>query len=363
MVNKAIPTAPRRVLLVNPTKYLGNLLLAGGLMQAWVQHCFDKGIETRVVLDDSFRGLCEHSFPEGTLLFFPRRQINSAGIPGKISLYAGFVKQLRQFHADIAFNIEEDSATSHITRLSGAAFRIGCSPRRHKRGYDHVVPVQFENRPAGRQHRWYSYYELFAAQGMAEPQQKAYLRLELDRCPDSLAGKLLQSGVNENTPTIAIHAGATKDYKKWPLEHFAVLVKLVQVNGMQPVLIGAGKSDREANAAIREILALQHCPAPPDLCNLLSLEELAYFLKNCRAMVGNDSGPFHLGSAVGIPGFVMWGPTNRDIWGPLGEQSEIVQGAYPCDPACNKGYCLHDHRCLKELEPVAVFSRLTARLA
>lgn len=133
MVNKPIPTDPRRVLLVNPTKYLGNLLVAGGLLQAWVQHCSQHGIDTRIVLDDSFRGLCEHSFPEGTLLFFPRRQINSSAFLRKISLYIGFLKEVRQFRADIAFNIEEDSATSHLTRLSGALFKIGCNPHRHKK--------------------------------------------------------------------------------------------------------------------------------------------------------------------------------------------------------------------------------------
>lgn len=361
MVNKPIPTDPRRVLLVNPTKYLGNLLVAGGLLQAWVQHCSQHGIDTRIVLDDSFRGLCEHSFPEGTLLFFPRRQINSSAFLRKISLYIGFLKEVRQFRADIAFNIEEDSATSHLTRLSGALFKIGCNPHRHKSGYDFIVPIQFEQRPDGRRHRWYSYYDVFAALGMTEP-QPSYLALDLDDVSVTLQATLKRSGVTEDSAVIAIHAGATKDYKKWPPEHFAALVTLIQENGMQPVLIGAGPSDMETNDAIRQILATQACPSPADLCSQLTLVELAQFLKTCSAMIGNDSGPFHLGSALGTPGFVMWGPTNKDIWGPLGKKSEIVQGSFPCDPACNKGYCVHDHRCLRELSPASVFARLAAKM-
>jgi ADP-heptose:LPS heptosyltransferase len=96
-----------------------------------------------------------------------------------------------------------------------------------------------------------------------------------------------------------------------------------------------------------------------DLCNQLSLAELAAFLPACAAMIGNDSGPFHLGSALGVPGLVLWGPTNKAIWGPLGKQSDIVQGTFPCDPACNKGSCLHDHRCLREISPDDVFARLS----
>ena len=92
------------------------------------------------------------------------------------------------------------------------------------------------------------------------------------------------------------------------------------------------------------------------------MTELAQFLQQCDFMVGNDSGPFHLGSAMGVTGFVLWGPTNKDIWGPLGKNSEIVSGTFACDPACNKGYCLYQHRCLKEILPDQVFDRVKTKV-
>jgi len=355
MVNKPIPTNLQRVLLVNPTKYLGNLLLAGGLMQAFSRHCQAQDIQCRFVLDDSFRELCGPCFPADAIIWFPRRAIGQAGLTGKLSLYVNCLKQIRAFRADLAFNIEEDSATSHLTRLSGAGFKLGCSPLKHQRGYDHVLPLAFENRDPAKAHRWRSFLDVFTALGMEEP-EPGYLDFGKLTVPEALSGKLHAAGWHNFKTTIALHAGATKDYKKWPLEHMAALIGKIRDAGMQPVLLGAGESDQQANQAILDLL--------PDsrkvinLCNLLSLLELAQCLGQCSAMIGNDSGPFHLGSALGVPGLVLWGPTNKAIWGPLGKQSSLIQGPADCDPACNKGYCLHDHRCLKELTPDLVSGRL-----
>ena len=351
------------MLLVNPTKYLGNLLLAGGLMQAYARHCQDQGIALRIVLDERFRELCETGFPKGSLLFFPRKHIKRAGPLKKIRLYLHFLKQLRAFRADLAFAIEDDPAASHLTRLSGAAFKLGCSPARHRRGFDHVVPVQLEQRDPARMHRWYSYYDVFAALGMEEP-QLSYLAIKSLAFPEALKKKLDTLGWNSDKTTIALHAGATKDYKKWPAAHWATLAGRLLQAGMQPVLIGAGENDRQVNAGIIALVAKTNPQAQViDLCNKLSLAELAGFLSACAVMVGNDSGPFHLGSALGVPGLVLWGPTNQAIWGPLGKQSVIVQGTFPCDPACNKGHCLHDHRCLREISPETVLTKLSARMA
>ena len=41
----ALPANPSRIILVNPTKYLGNLLIAGNLVQQFVEHCHKRNIE------------------------------------------------------------------------------------------------------------------------------------------------------------------------------------------------------------------------------------------------------------------------------------------------------------------------------
>lgn len=332
-------------------------------MQAYARYCQVQGIQLKIVIDEGFQALCENSFPADTLVFFPRKTISQSGLFKKISLYRACLKEIRTFKPDMAFNIEEDSATSHLTRLSGASFKLGCSGARHRSGYDAVIPVEFENREPGKRHRWYSYYDVFAALGMPEP-EKNYLDLNLGPLPDTLTAQLREWGWNPQLKTIAIHAGATKDYKRWPVKSMAVLVEKIMAAGLQPMLVGAGPVDEEANQEIARRLQKAGVNSPPlDLCNRLSLVALGQFMNTCALMVGNDSGPFHLGSALGLPGLVLFGPTRDEIWGPIGQQSTIVRGDFACDPACNKGYCLHQHRCLKDIMPEEVMAIIQEKLS
>ena len=327
-------------------------------MQAYARYCQDQGIQLKIVIDEGFLALCENSFPADSLIFFPRRKISQSGLFKKISLYRACLKEIRAFKPDIAFNIEEDSATNHLTRLSGAAYKLGCSATRHRSGYDAVIPVQFENREPARSHRWYSYFDVFDALGMPEP-EKTYLKMNPGTLPDTLTGQLREWGWNPQLKTIAIHAGATKDYKRWPVDSMAVLVEKIMAAGLQPVLLGAGSVDENANQEIaRQLQTAGIDSLPLDLCNRLSLVALGQFMNICALMVGNDSGPFHLGSALGLPGLVLFGPTNDEIWGPLGQQSKIVRGDFSCDPACNKGHCLHQHRCMKDISPDHVMKKI-----
>jgi ADP-heptose:LPS heptosyltransferase len=357
MTPEPIPADPKRLLLVNPTKYLGNLLLAGGLIQAFAAHCRSRDIDLKLILDDSLRELCENSFPAGSVIWFPRRAINRANPFSKFILYRRCVKAMRAFDADLAFNIEEDAATSHLTRLSGARFKLGCSQARHRRGYDHVVPVRFEGREAGREHRWFSYLDMFTVLGMPAPETPAYLALDLAGADAALKQKLEHAGVDFSRPLVAIHGGATKAYKQWPAEHYADLCRLVTGAGMQPVLIGAGDSDHAINRRIEA--ALGDDREAVNLCNALSLKELGQFLPLCHYMAGNDSGPSHLASALGVDGSVIFGPTNMAIWKPLGPNTHVLQNSQACDPACSKGHCLKDYRCLRDITAATVFGHIS----
>jgi ADP-heptose:LPS heptosyltransferase len=356
-----LPTNPRRIILVNPTKYLGNLLIAGGLIQQFSDHCLARGIELRIVLDDSFRELLAGSLPDNQVIWYPRRAIARAGIPGKFRHYLRCLKQIRQFRADIAFNIEEDSVSHRLTQLSGANYILGCSTTRHHRGYHHVVPVNFRLRPAERKHRWFSFAEVFAFVGL-EANRPGYLHLLKRPLEESAAAKLAAAGLREGQPVAVIHAGATKAYKRWPSESFSALAALLMDKGLQVVFIGAG-DDCRITAEIINGLPPGHGSLAINACGLLSLAELSAFLASAAVMIGNDSGPFHLASTLGVPGVVIFGPTDADIWKPLGDNIRLLQHRDLCSPDCTRKSCLHNHRCLRMITPTEIADAAETLLA
>ncbi len=350
-----LPQHPARIILVNPTRYLGNLLIAGRLIQEFAAWCAARNITFRLVVDAGYAELLALALPPEVLIPYPRRQIKQSSGLRKLQIYLQCLRQIRAFRADIAFNIEEDSVSHRLTQLSGAKFRLGCSSTRHGFGYNHVVPVNFAARPAEQQHRWYSFQEVFAALGLP-PSQPGYLRLPQEPLSTQLQSHLQALGVDTSKQQVVLHAGATKAYKKWPQQYFAELCQALCREGRQLVFIGAGQ-DAEEIAAVLALVPQPHTGIV-NLCNQLSLAELAQYFGSVSAIVGNDSGPFHLAAAKGVPGLVIFGPTSVALWGPLSPTASVLKSSEVCSAECTKHQCVHQHRCLTSITPRQVLDQL-----
>ena len=344
-------------MLLNPTKYLGNLLLAGGLIQDFAAHCRQHDRELLVVLDASFRELCAAALVDVQVLWYPRQALRRTGVWNKFKLFMEFLAALRAFRADLAFNIEEDSLASRLTQASGARYRLGCSPLRHGFGYERVLPVDH-----GKRHRWYGYQEVFTALGLPAGGQPGYINLHINHISTELMQKLSELGLPAGARLVAVHPSATKDYKKWPETGFIELCNILINKGFTPVLIGAGHDEWECCERIRHFVANVALAKAHNLCDQLTLVELAGFFRLCTGMAGNDSGPSHLGSAQGLPGVVVFGPSEPAIWGPLGLHSEVLRKVEHCDPRCSRKACFIGYRCLHAIEPREVFDALSGQI-
>ena len=355
---QTIPLSPKRIVLINPTRFLGNLLIAGNLIQHFTKYCKSRQIDCLLVFDESFRELLQDAFQDVPILYYPRQAIKNAGALQKLRLTVQVIRKIRAYRPDLAFNIEEDGVSSYLTQTSGAGFRLGCSPSRHRRFYEAVLPIDYTSRPAGREHRWHSYYEVFKALGMPQP-EPAYLKLPHRTTSQSLQMQLEQIGVDTGRPLIALHPGATKDYKKWPAGHYLELAILLIKKGYFPVFIGAGKTDSDATNGLMKSLADQgYQGLAANLCGRLSLAELATFFTCVSAVAGNDSGPFHLASAMGTHGVVIFGPSDSRIWKPLEQTGHLMQKSSVCDPGCSRRQCLRQHACLSAITPPEVLNKI-----
>jgi len=337
-------------------------MIAGGIIQQFLQYCQTNNIHFLLVVDAAYQELLQDTFSQQTLLFYPRKKIKHATFFNKISTYLKCLFEIRRFNADIAFNIEEDSVSHRLTQLSGAKFKLGSNLARNKYGYDHVLDINYAKREPSHKHRWYGYADVFNFLGMPVS-QPSYLTITVKDISGSLLDKIERSGVDLSAPLIAIHASAAKDYKKWPTGYFAELIFLLNERGYQSVLIGAGPADQQANRKILDSIKDNYKDhntniSCTDLCNQLSLFELASLVSRVDAMVGNDSGPFHLAAALGVKGCVIFGPTDVELWRPISENSIVLKSDLACAPECTKTGCIYNNRCLKSIKPSQVLTKL-----
>ena len=108
--------------------------------------------------------------------------------------------------------------------------------------------------------------------------------------------------------------------KRWPLEHFAHLARLLSSRGTLPVLIGAA-----AEASVLDEISRLAAGAI-SLGSRTSLGQIAALARRATCAVGNDTGPIHIAATVGCPTVALFGAGSDPIqYGPRGESVEILR--------------------------------------
>lgn len=163
----------------------------------------------------------------------------------------------------------------------------------------------------------------------------------------------------ERRPRIGVCPGA--EYgpaKRWMPERFAEVIR--RMNESAPadwVLVGVQK-DAPVAAEI-EALAPGACR---NLVGKTSLAQLIEELRQCDALLTNDTGTMHLASLLNVPTVSVFGSTEPALTGPLGNGHRIVRRHVECSP-CFLRECPIDFRCMRAVEVDDVVAALEQVLA
>ena len=115
------------------------------------------------------------------------------------------------------------------------------------------------------------------------------------------AQRLLESrGLRAMPRPVAIHPWTSNAAKSWPIDSFGQLIRSLESSRV-PVLVIGGKENQIAMQQWKTELPANTV----DLVGEVPLGLLPALLKQCRALVSNDSGPVHVAAAVGTPTVVV----------------------------------------------------------
>lgn len=369
------------IIIVNPTKFLGNLLISLGLIQRACEQFERAGQAYTLVFDEAYKPLVQPLFKPGSLVFYPRARIRRATLLGKLALYLRVLMPLLKLKNAIAVDMEGDSVSSLLTVLSAPSDTIGPygAPRSH--WYKKVSSAKDSNKPS----EFFKYRNVLArlnekAKGIEsgekastvkiiEPAKIAdttdlpiesthYGRLNVPPLSSELIVLLKESEITDTAKLVVLHTGASKIRKLWPTDHWVELITLLQDRGITPMLIGSGEKEDNTNQAINAQLALPI----PNLSSKLCLIGLSQVIAISRFYIGNDSGPMHLATSLGVPGIALFGPTSDKLWGPLLPNMTAIR-AHQCPSSCRNGHaCQQNFSCLTEISPTRVFNQFMARV-
>jgi lipopolysaccharide heptosyltransferase II len=175
-----------------------------------------------------------------------------------------------------------------------------------------------------------------------------------------MAAQVVRHRIGADTsPWVAIQPGARWFNKRWPVEHYSVLVgRLATWRPDLRFAILGGKDDEELGRTI-----VQAAPARClDLTGKISLPEMIEWIRQCKLMVTNDTGPMHVAAAVGTPVVGVFGPTEPYRTGPYGQLEHVLRLDLSCVP-CMSSRCRHKPlmECLTNIPPDRVFSAVRQR--
>jgi heptosyltransferase-2 len=209
-------------------------------------------------------------------------------------------------------------------------------------------------RPRGRHHQLRDYDRLLEAMGVRAPVDPPLLGLAAET--EAIGRQALErAGIDPSRrPLVGLFVGAEfGPSKRWPAERFGETARRLRrlVSGARPVLL-AGPSEAPLAADLHRATD----GVFPVLGPNLDLAGLAGLLAQLDLLVTNDTGPMHLGAAVGTPCVALFGPTDPGRTAPCGDGHRVLYENRWCSPCFRRRCPLIHHRCLKDIGVEAVIA-------
>jgi len=257
-----------------------------------------------------------------------------------------FRKRIKKLEIQTVIDFHSGPKSALLTRLSGIKTRIGYHTPNRNWAYNHRSPRFIPGPPL---HSVVNQIRLLSHLGLDTDNPPSYPEIEM-------SDKQIPPEVNEKLPAnnrVIIHVGAKNKFRDWGFDNFLNLIKKLNKNRIQPVLIGHGTDEKS-----RGILLEEKCQVV-NLSGQLSIPETLAVISQSAAYFGADSGPLHLASLTQIPIVALYGPNIPEISGPWRKNNvTIIQQNLDCIP-CSQKKCIYDTiACIKNIKVDEVYESI-----
>jgi heptosyltransferase II len=298
----------RRILVIRQHDQLGDFLLSTPVFKALRQRCphafiavvarkYTSAIAQNNQYINQVISFYEHGSDWGPCRFFD------------------FIKRIRaDFHLTIVLNTVSHSLTSDIIAwLSAAPCVLGSDHLLFKGTarnffYNLLSPCQDEKR-----HQSERNLDILRYIGIDSDDAHEHLTLtaaEREWARDYFANM----GLDCTTPVVIIHPGAGKIGNRWPVEFFAETGRRLMETAHVQLFVTWGPRESDMGRELLRRLQVPACYAA-----LTDVRKVAALLAQAALFLCNDTGVMHLAAAVNTPLIAIFGPTDPDLWKPVGD--------------------------------------------
>ena len=233
----------------------------------------------------------------------------------RIRWQLGFLRRLRRQRFDLSIDLICSPATAIQSVASGARTRIGFDFRVREKLYNHRLSAAAAN--AGHEVE----FNLSVLDYMGIPVETRDLvwsvsQEEAERARESW----LRLSLPEDGAVTGLIPTGGYPSKKWPVGHWVALTRSARLSGRRFLVFWGSEAERRDALTIAEGSGGAAVAAPAT-----SLRDAAALIARCSSVVGNDSGPSYIATALQRPAVLFYGPSDPKSQGPWSTRARVLQ--------------------------------------
>ena len=262
-----------------------------------------------------------------------------------------FILRVRKKRFDLVINLHRNERASAIAAFSGAKRIVGYAKPGFSLFFDKVLP----NKKAV-MHQIHSHFEVLTKAAGVTKIDDGGLEMTLPPGAEEEAARLWRAHFSPADRVIAFNIGASWETKRWLDSYFAECADAFIRRGYKIAFFGGPMDTALVDACVAQMTE-RSSGAVVVFTGQVSLGVLAALLRRCVLFLTTDSGPMHVGVAMGVPIVTMFGASPVPGFYPYDAKDVLIKTPEPCHP-CGIHRCPKQGEnymgCMKHIPPAVV---------
>ncbi len=302
-----------KILIVRQHNQLGDMLLSNSLFRALKEKIFNSHT-TLIASEENYFAVTSNKYIDKLIVLEKKKLWNPILL---IKFFMDLSKQ-NFVLAIVPVTVSISFTSCLIARLSGAKYTIGPSSLNNKINkysflFDYKIDVNKNSE--NKRHISDVIQDIIRPFGVFTEDLSEHILIQEN--DQKFAENFFR---NSNDLKVGLHIGAGKIPNRWNIQNFVYIINYLKNRFNAFIYLTIGHWDEQLLNEISKYLNFT-----PEVLRNLPIPKLAAVIDKSDLFISNDTGIMHVAGSTRTPLIALFGPTDPEIWAPLGENKFYIK--------------------------------------